>query len=401
MIKPEILEASLLLILLVDILRSNFLTSFGLILILAALLFIFLGLTFWQYLSKKQFFGIRFLVVAIILAILYVFLLKWHIDLRQNQADYSLHDGAVLTEAATEAILARENPYEINYRGAFTNVFNKPVEVVYDHYMYSPVTFLINIPFKIIFSNFLNFYDFRITLVIFLLLSAAIAVFLVEQKILFLIIFSLNPIFLQSTFYGANEILILFWILATIVFFKFKKLELSVVMLALGTGTKLLIVPFVLLYFVYLLILFKNRNNLFEYFKLVIIYLVVCLLIYLPFLLWNFPSFVDDVIFFHLKGGGELHFIAGFLGIPQILSRLGLISVFSAFPFYLLQGAIAIGFLVVAHKIFKKSLNITTFSFLLVFYFSLIFLFSRILQTSYIAFLSELLILASFTAKRR
>lgn len=405
MIRLEILEAALLLILLVVALRSNFLISMPILIILAVLVFIFLGLSFRQYLWQKEFFAGRFLTILVTLAILYLFLLSSHIDRRQNQIDYSLHDGAVLTEVATEAILIGKNPYEINYRNAFSNVYNKPIEVVYDHYMYSPMTFLVNVPFKLILGSFFAFYDFRITLVIFLFLSGLIGLLMVEKKILFLTIFLLNPLFLPLTFYGANEVLILFFIIACLVAIFSKKFSIATVMLACATGTKLLALPFVPLYFLYLFLLSSPSKKTVQpnssagrlsIVSHLLLFILVNLIIYLPFAIWSFSDLIEDVVLFHLRGGEGLHYIAGFLGVPQLLTNLGFLSVYSTFPFYGLQLVAALAFLYFAYRILQKSLNLITLNILFVFFLSVILVFSRIIQISYIAYISQFLLLASF-----
>lgn len=391
MFSLEILESVLLLTLLVNILRSNFLANQYLLIVLAILTTVFFILSFLKFLKLGSFWTGRFLSVVLIMAVLYGFWIVHNISRKDQNSTIGIHDGVILTDAATRAMISGKNPYVISYKDEFTNLANKPSAFTYNHFMYSPLTFLINIPQALIFRS-LGTGDFRITLTVFLFLAAVLGVLIVKEKILFLIIFALNPLFIPLTFYGANEVMILFFLMVALALLKNNRINLATVMVALATGTKLLILPFVPLYFMYILIKTGNKQVV----KQLLTFGLITLVIYLPFIIWGLGDLVEDVVFYHLAGGQELHVIAGFIGIPQLLVNLGVIRANSSFPFYVFQGLIGVFLLFPAWVILKKSPYLENLCLTFVFYFLAIFSFSRIMQTSYLAYLSQIMLLAAF-----
>lgn len=397
------LESALLLILSLNFLRTNFLTNQLALVFLALAYIAFLVLSFFGV-KKRIFTKARFLLFSLIIIILYGLLIL------QKSGVPDVHDGAILTKAATAAFLSGQNPYQIIYNRAFENVGFKPQAVTYNSYMYSPLMFIANIPANLAIGSWYKGNEFVITLVGFFIAAGVTGVFAVREKLLFLILFLLNPVFVPLTFYGANEAIMLCFLIACMAALLYKKITLATILLALATGTKLLALPFVPLYFIYIYannmriprlrssqIARMNANR--QIFKQVVIFLLVNLTMYLPFLAWGSKDLIEDVLFYHLRGGVESHIIAGFLGIPSLLSTLRVITVDSGFPFYIFQLMVALGALPFIYKIQLKFPSLTTLIMTFVIYFSAIFMFSRIMQSSYIAFLSQMILLAAFLGK--
>lgn len=391
MFSLEILESVLLLILLIDILRSGFLVNQYLLIALAIFTVGFLVLSLLKTLKLGSFWAVRFLSVLLIIIILYGFWMGQNIVKKNQSSIVNIHDGVILTDAATNAIISGKNPYAISYKDEFANLAYKPSAFTYNHFMYSPLTFLINVPQALIFGP-LGISDFRITLTVFLFFAAVLGVLIVKEKILFLIIFAFNPLFIPLTFYGANEVMILFFLMAALALLKNNRINLATVMVALATGTKLLILPFVPLYFMYILIKTGNKQVV----KQLLTFGLVTLVIYLPFIIWGPGDLMEDVVFYHLAGGQELHIIAGFVGIPQMLVNWGLMDSTSKFPFYIFQAIIGILALLPAWYILKKFASPAVLCLTFLFYFLAIFAFSRIMQISYLAYLSQIMLLAAF-----
>ena len=148
----KILESTLLLILLTNILRSGNLTNQFLLISLAVLVFIFLFFSFLSLLKFGEFYKTRVLIFALIVLLLWGFMLSGEISKRKTH-EGPVHDGAILTEGATKAVVSGKNPYAVNYKEDFRAILDKPLSVVYDHYMYSPFMFLVNVPFYLFFDS--------------------------------------------------------------------------------------------------------------------------------------------------------------------------------------------------------------------------------------------------------
>lgn len=393
----RLLEASLLLVLLLNFLRVNLVVNPIVLLILALLYISFLILSV-DFLAIKSAVKYRIFLFWLIVAIAFSFVIF------RTDSRLGVHDGAALTKTATSAFMTGQNPYEVSFKNAFEAIDAKPLGVVYNHYMYSPLMFISNIPANFIFSGWYKGNEFLITISIFFIFSSVVASLMVREKMLFLILFLLNPVFVPLTFYGANEAIILFFIIACIVALSYKKITLATILLALALGTKLLAAPFVPLYFIHLWtktgkLKIKDRNR--QLTKQIGIFTVVSLVIYYPFFIWGPDELIGDVIFYHLRGGTESHVIAGFLGVPGVLNNIGLISSNSTFPFYVFQLIIALVALPFFKGILKRSFSVSMLCVAYFFYFSLLLLFSRIIQTSYIAFLSQILLFAVFVGNNQ
>ncbi|MBI2011699.1 hypothetical protein HYS91_02945 [Candidatus Daviesbacteria bacterium] len=393
--KKDILEATILLVLLVNILRVLNLTNQLVLIILAFLLTLFFIFSILTLFGKKSNNSIRFFAFLLLILTLYIFLFLKIFSLKGEER-WQKHDGAILTEFATQAFLDGKNPYSFNYKKLFENTNVAPLKEVYEHYMYSPLMFIINAPIQFFSMQAFKVADFKVTVLFFLILAGLVGSSLVKEKILFASFFFLNPLFLPLSFYGANEAILLFFIFLVLFFLKYKRTLLSTSMLVLGLGTKILILPLVPLYFIFLFYYIKGYRNLSLFIKNILVFLILTMLIYLPFAVWDFPGLVGDVIFFHLKGGVESHVIAGFLGLPQLLSSLQVISPSSSFPFYIFQLIIEVIFLLWARKIFQRNLKIEMLSLLFIINLCVLLLFSRIIQTSYIAFISQVFLLIAF-----
>lgn len=390
MINFKLLEASLLLILLLNFLRINLVVNQFVLVILALLYISFLILSFVNFTNRKFLIKLRFGLFCLIIVIAYTFVIF------RPDSKLGIHDGAVLTQAATSAFLSGKNPYAISYESAFHDLNYKPLGVVYNHYMYSPLMFILNIPANLIFSGWYARNEFLVTIVVFFIMSAVVSsLVIVRERMMFLVLFLFNPVFTPLAFYGANEAIILFFLTFSILMIHRAKWMLASVSLALATGTKLLVLPFVPLYFIYLYIKLAKKQKR-DFFRQAILYVLVTAIIYLPFLIWGPGDLVEDVIFYHLRGGVEFHAIAGFLGIPSVLSSLKLIKVDSSFPFYIFQILVVLGALPFIYRILRKSSGLSTLLATFVIYFSAIFVFSRIMQSSYIAFLSQVILFAAF-----
>lgn len=393
-LEQYLLEAVLLFTLVIHIFRSEQITNPLIIFFAAIPLFVFILFSVITIKSKLVK-NVRLLVLILILVITNHSILFQKINERKNMKA-SVHDGVIMTEVSYKALISGRNPYSENLsetleREKYTDVSLRPTI----HYPYSPLMFLTNVPVFLITDNLFGVLDMRISLVILFFLTAYVGTLMVREKILFLIIFLSNPLFVPLLYYGANDIIILFLFFLLVYFLHIKRETWATIMLGLATGTKLLILPLAPLYFLYLFMSFKKGKT-GSLIKQMVIFFLVNLVIHLPFLIWNSRDIANALLSPWIGMGEELYPIAGYFGIAQILTGLGLISKTSSFPFLIFVVPFEAIFLVISFKILKKYLNIQTFSIIFVFNLLLILAFSRIVQTYYLAFISQILLLSSF-----
>lgn len=403
----KVFETTLLFLLVISIFRSQYIADQFMVVLVAVplVLFILFSLPFKILSSKARW--VRPVCFWIIVFAVYGFLLREYLLYRAANGDYAMvHDGVVQTEKATRSFLKGKNPYSISYVDVFQGERFYPEgrpHPLLTRYVYSPMTFLVNVPF-FLGENLLfgGKFDLRISLAIFLFLTAMVGSTIVKEKLLFWMLFLLNPLFTHSFFIGANDVLILFFIFSCIAFLYFKKISMATVFLALGFGMKLTIVPFVPLYFLYLVgLLRKKKDRTQIILRQLLIFIGISVLIYLPFILWDAKAFVDDVLLFPLAGGSQGYPITGFLGLPHLLASFDVVSSWTAFPFYIIQILVTLVLLVLMYYVLKRFPKLSVLCVLFVVFFILSFSFSRTFQPNYLDFLSQVLVLGSFIEVKR
>ena len=394
----KLLESSLLFILLFEIFKSQSIFNIPVMVVSAFLILMFMSLSFFgdffwngKYLAQLRFGAIILLVISV-----HGFLLVRSVGERARDASYAIHDGAIITEQSYLALLRGENPYSLSFNTYYQNQPNYGDKLAHnetDKNMYSPLAFVINLPVFAISQSFLGFIDMRIGSVLFLILTLIVSLRIVSEKLLFMILFMFNPVFVDSLYFGGNDVFVLFFLALCLVLLSFKKFYLSTFALALGCATKLLILPLAPLYFLFLLNL--RGFNISMIIRQAILFVLVNLSIYLPFIFWNLNDFIDDFVIYNFFGGSQGRPIAGFLGFGQVLSQLGVIPRETNIPFFIMLIPVSILALVIADKIFKKSNQISTLLFSYIIYFIAVFSFSRIVQSDYLAYLSQVILLGA------
>lgn len=384
-VKKQSFEFVILTIFLFEILRSN---NFASVILISLVLFGLGVFGIYSFFSFKYESVVRLSSVLFIVIVLFVYILRLSFSQRDK-----MHDGAIQTEIATEAILKGQNPYSISYKTGLQDKVAQPSSVVFDHYVYSPFLFLVNIPFFLISKQFFAFFDFRLTLFFFYLLAGGIGIKLVSEKILFTILFFLNPVLLLLTFSGASEIVLIFLTNCAVFAMSIKKDFVATILIALAFCSKILFAPFVLAYFVYLFFVVKDSK---KYIENVLLFLIINCVIYLPFIFWNFADIVSDIWSYPMTGGGDSHVIAGFFGVGPTLANLGIISNESYFPFFIFQIILALFLLYFGFGYFKKSHDLDKFCYFAFFSSIALLVFSRIVQTNYFLLPISVLVLGTF-----
>lgn len=395
----RLLESSILFILVFNILQYRQVTN-ETILILSAfivLLFIFISTCF----SKFKFFRLRIYFLIALAVLIHGYMLTQSVLERQNFSNYRVHDGTLITEESWRAILVAKNPYAISYEKLYSGQSDYEEKVKHnetDKNVYSPVSFWINFPFFYLTSRFLNFVDMRITSVVALFAAAILSLRFTREKSLFLILFLFNPVFLKSIYFGANDIFVLLFIVLTLFFMFLKRTNLSVISVSLAAGTKLLVWPFLPFYFIKL---WKDNPEAIPFLRKFAMFGILSMVIYLPFIIWSPKDFFNDLFVYNFFGGDLGRPIAGFLGVSQILYQTGLISQSSSIPFFIPGLVFSIIIMLFSFKFLKKS---SSLKYLLLFYlllFGIVLSFSRIVQSDYIAFISQVLLLSAFVNQNK
>lgn len=401
----RILEATLLTILLLNIFRTYYLANPFLISAIAVPLIVFIFLSLPIFLKSVVIKQFRFLCFWLIILILFGFMLSQQIFNRFHSEKTIIYDGSVQTEFATSSFLAGKNPYTISFEKVLKGerfYHNGKPDPVLTNYPYSPLTFLINTPFLVLGDSLFKIADSRITNSIFFLLTAVVGTAVVGERLLFLIIFLLNPLMVHGVFLGANDVLPLFFVFLNIALLYLGKTSAATVSIALATGTKLTPVPFVPIYFLWLFFRLNPKPDRIRILaREIILFIIISLLIYLPFMIWNFGALFFDLITFHLGGGGEGFPIVGFLGLPHLLAYLRVITPETTFPLYLIQFPLIVIVLIFCYYLFKKSSTLTMLSTISVLFFLLVFSTSRVFMPNYLDFISGVLVLASFVKSKQ
>jgi uncharacterized membrane protein len=250
-----------------------------------------------------------------------------------------------------------------------------------------------------------DWYDQRIVLI--LALAGVILLLFkkggMSEKTLFAtVLFVFNPMFLRFFIEGRNDIFTLFLITLTVYLLSRKKLLLSSISFALACVSKhtaWLLLPFYW-WFVYFQVsgesgkLIENIKNALK--KIYPIFIVGAVLI-VPFLIWDFNAFWEDVF---LYPGGKLptsYPITGY-GFSQLMlmAKIGVESIHDYYPFWILQLVVSVPLLFFLYSYQKRN---RTVSAMLVSYGVFIFvfwLFSRFFNDNYITYIFSILIIAYF-----
>lgn len=326
---------------------------------------------------------------------------------------FYVHDGVIQVEEAIKFVLKGKNPYTENY-------FNTPLEnwgglqefngvnpALY-HLVYLPFNIIFSIPFFLIGNFLLSWFDERFVYILSFLLTIILILKWKDkslfQKLIFLIIFTFNPLFYSFFIEGRNDIFVFSWIVLAIYLLKLNKVGYSSMALAAAATSKQsswFLLPF---YFAYLyynqsdkLAFLKKIKNVLKETKA---FFITTLVIIAPFLLWNITSFIDDVIKYP-NGTAYMSFPIKGMGFQQFILESRVVnSAIDYWPFWIPELIFGLPILYILLKMQKRNntLGQTIFSFsllLMTFWF-----FSRFFNNNYVGFLSMLLLFAFFVNEK-
>ncbi len=272
------------------------------------------------------------------------------IYLRQVHGPTSyVHDNPVQIEAAVNFLSQGKNPYQQDYtatplaewNGGYINEYLQNPSLY--HVVALPghllTSFLLMLP-----SNaLLGFYDER-----FLYLIAFIAMLVLasrlgrtpEQRLRSIILLGLNPLVIHFFIFGRNDVLIFTALLAAFFMLLKRRSNLAAILFGFACTIKLFALAFAPLFLTVLIARQSDgpwRQRLRQSFKPLALLAITFLVITLPFVIWDAPSFYDDIVRYTNGTSATSYPVAG-LGLAKILLELGVIrSATDYYPFWIFQ----------------------------------------------------------------
>lgn len=361
----------------------------------------------------------KLLVVSLLISVSATILVTISlINKRLHTAPYEFaHDGVIQTEEAVKMLLRGENPYTENY-------FNTPLAEWGDigdppitnpalyHLAYMPFSFIFSVPFFLAGNFFLGWFDERLVLIFSFLLVVALILKWpgkpFSTKTLFITALTMNPWFFFYFIEGRNDIFVLSWIILSIYFLQLEKFKQSSLALAFAVASKQtswFLLPF---YFAYLYYNESPKTAFSQKIKNIFlktrVFFATAALIIVPFLIWDYNSFIDDIFRYSngtaaysypIGGGGGSGSLN--LGFSQLVLKLHLVSSPSDYwPFWIPQAIVCLPLLYVLLKLQKKNNSlgqmVFNFSLLLTGFWS----FARFFNNNYLGFLIILFLFAAF-----
>ncbi len=248
-------------------------------------------------------------------------------------------DSLFATEQAIAFMAEGKNPYTEDYSNSLVGVFGEK-NPAFKHYVYLPGMFLIPTPFYIIWNKLFGWYDHKIFQLIFYIGTMFVLLGFIKNKtgkLLMLILFSLNPLTLHHFLIGFNETTLLFWILLSLLLLEKKAYKSSLICFAVACSLKQFSWFFIPFYSLRLKWLMNVSWK--DLLKKSYPFYITCGIFILPFIIWDFNGFYDD-IFKSIIGESKINFTIGGpneFGVSHILKYFGLVSPDRNFPFWLLQ----------------------------------------------------------------
>jgi len=378
--------------------------------------FAYLYLDLWQN-EKARDVVKKYLLIFIIGVCLATTLVTSIIIRKSEPNNYLVHDNVLQIEVAQTYLLNGKNPYTEDYFGTSmesANIIRTTLgDYVFNtallHCVKLPWDIVSGVPFKLLSEWIFGFWDQRILYLILYIASLFICYALPKTAInkrLFTILYAFNPLFVNFVVTGRGDVFVLTWLLLAIYLLKNKKYKLSALVLGLacvGKHSAWFFVPFYTLY-LYWQIKDKNKTfiqNSLQLLKLSYPFIITFLLFMLPFAVWDFDSFWQDIYQFPAGSLVTSYHINGY-GFSMLLYELGIIeTIHSLYPAWVFQMPLGIVLFYFLYKYQKKyntiSQSLTGYG-LFVFIF---WLFSRFFHDNYIGYLSMIFLIACFIDERQ
>lgn len=317
---------------------------------------------------------------------------------------FRIHDIVIQQEAAIRLLLHGKNPYAETY-------FDTPLEewhyssteenpALY-HFVMEPFYIIFAIPFYVVSTRTLGYFDGRIPLIVLFFGLLVLAAKLVKdnrKKLLFLIFLAFNPAILGYTLEGRSDLFMFPFLFAGFYLLHKGKYVLSGIPIALAFAIKQSawpILPF------YIAFLYFKQQSVSKVAKSLLPFILSFGAIVVPFLLWDWQAFIASTIFY-LSGSIQHSYpIAGY-GWGMLLHQLGFIrDAHQYYPFHLWQLVFGVPLFVVLVKFLRGSLTVARLILVYGIFLFAFWYFSRYFNNSHLAYLSLVFITAYFWPEER
>lgn len=340
--------------------------------------------------------GVVWLIIALTIGlgcIVYIY------DRYKISPAYRTHDIVIQQEVATRMLLTGKNPYKETYFGTPLEEFKysetEENPALY-HFVMEPLYLVSAVPFYLIESRTLGFFDARVPLYVLFFSMLVVGFKFIkdkENKLLFVTLMSFNPMTLGFLLEGRSDMFMFPFLFLGFILLHKGRLTAASIIIALAFAIKQTAWPLLPLfaYFLYL----KTRDYK-QVGKYLLIFFLTASVFILPFFVWDPKAFLDSTIFYLAGTSTHSYPVSGF-GFSQLLQNAGVIKDPNAYyPFIIWQAIFALPVLLFLIKILKRhpTIKVLIFSygiFLFVFWY-----FSRYFNDSHIGFISTILIAAYF-----
>lgn len=258
-----------------------------------------------------------------------------------------MHDGAYQTEEAIKLVLAGHDPYGVDYSQTSMRLWhwyvNQPLDSSLFHYVYSPLTFLVGVPFALVARVLALPFDFR-TVLILAAVAAGVGLLRLpwrwELRYVALVALFLDPFFYFPQ--GRNDILFLAPLTLGVLAWARGKLRLA----ALAFGVAFAFKPFALFFLPCVAVALWPRSGpaIDRARRLAIVggaLLAPAAITMGPFLLWNAHAYWTDTVSFVAGTIPGVYRIQGYSLASLLLALHVIPSADARFPFGLVQAAAA------------------------------------------------------------
>ncbi len=264
----------------------------------AAAVFAYVLLSIAVRKSPRWYEGVKVVLLAIVVLCTVVTSLSRSIGARMEQGPQTnVHDHPLQMEAAVDFLLQGYNPYAVSYRGTPMELWASN-NTALTHVIALPTTFLKSVPVYLVWHALFGWYDERIAQLLLLMLgmTALYGMFRkTELRFTAIILFLFNPLFVPFFLEGRSDIVFLSFLLGSLVCLRWHHKQEALLFLALAVTSKHLAWFIVPLMGTYLASIGYFRTHAV---KKLLPSVALTAIIILPFALWDWHAFYEDVISF-------------------------------------------------------------------------------------------------------
>ena len=306
-------------------------------LIASLLLFVYMGISIAARPARPRVHRVKCVLLLII-----ILLTVYHQNVESisqrhaRKPGFFVHDHSLQMEEAVSFLVHGQNPYAMDYRGTPMEPFWRENPAL-DHVIALPFTFLKSVPFFLLWQGLFGWYDDRISQLPLFWIGIGALYFLFrdpDRKLAAVTLFVFNPLFSMFFEVGRSDVVFLSMLFASLATLRRGHTQAALLFLVLSATSKHMawfMVPFFLTY-LYATGYLKTHPIK----KLAPSALLACAIV-LPFVLWDWHAFVDDIYGFPAGTLPSSYPIAG-LGLSMALVDLKIISnIHDPFPSALLQ----------------------------------------------------------------